>query len=548
VFREYKKASISQRRNVERREVSTLSFFGAAGTVTGSCALLEANGAKYLVDCGLFQGNKTLAALNGQPFPFDASNVDCLLLTHAHTDHSGLIPKLLSSGFEGPILATEPTVDLLQFMLADSAKIQEAEAERRNRRKLRQGKPIAPPIFTMEDAEAALKRLKVVDYETWVEPLEGFQVRFWNAGHILGSASIEVKYLEPQTEHTMRILFSGDLGPDEKAFHPDPNAERGFDYVVCESTYGNRDRPPYTLAERRAVLRRELTEGLERGGNIIIPSFAVERSQELLHDIGTLLARNEIPRAAVFLDSPLARKATEVFVKHANLLDEIEIPEEKLFRDRRFHIVQSVAESKEINRLKGGAIIISASGMADAGRVQHHLKNNIWRREATILFVGYQAPGTLGQIIQDGAPEVRIHGKEFRVHAQIRSISNYSAHADQAELIDWIMERSPIVGGLFLDHGENVAREALRERLIDRGMEPRKILLPDFDESFELKAGAAASKGRGPARIAEDQLHRDWYNDYAAFAIALGDRLEAEGDPQKCREIIRNVRAALERK
>ena len=525
--------------------MSTLSFFGAAGTVTGSCTYLDTGSNACLIDCGLFQGNKSVRDLNDQPFPFDPKAVQFLLLTHAHTDHSGLLPKLVRDGFDGPIYATEATVDLLEFMLRDSAKIQESNAERQNRWRRRRGKPEEPPLFTMEHAEKALERLETVVYGNWIEPAPEFHARFWNAGHILGSASIEIKYPEAATGQLMRLLFSGDIGPDEKTFHPEPDGERGFDYVVCESTYGDRERADYTLAGRREALRKELTEGLARGGNIVIPCFAVERSQELLHDIGALLAQGELPNTIVFLDSPLAGKVTEVFVKYAGMLDDIEVPEDKLFRDSRFRITQSVEESKQINRINGGAIIISASGMADAGRIQHHLRNNITRGEATVLFVGYQAQGTLGQIIQSGADEVRIHGKEYKVRAAIRSIGNYSAHADQSELVDWIVERGPIVGGLFLNHGDDDARGVLREVLSERGLDPERIWLPQFDESFDLTAGTAASKGRAPARIDPEAFHRDWYNDYAAFLIELGGRLEQETDPAKRRDILKRLNAAL---
>ncbi len=526
--------------------MSTISFFGAAGTVTGSCTLVTANGVRCMVDCGMFQGNRTVRRLNDGPFPFDPASIDLLLLTHAHTDHAGLVPKLVAQGFGGPILATEATADLLEFMMRDSAHIQESDTERRNRYLKRKGRKPEAPIFTMADAEAALERIETVEYDVWREPAPGLHVRFWNAGHILGSASVEMKLPDPEAGRTLRLMFSGDLGPDEKAFHPEPEAERGFDYVICESTYGDRERADYTLETRRAALRSELTEALAQGGNVVIPAFAVERSQELLHDIGVLLARGEIPDATVFLDSPLASKVTEVFARHAASFEDIDIPEKELFRNPRFRLVRDVEESKAINRIKGGAIIISASGMADAGRVQHHLRNNIWRREATVLFVGYQAPGSLGEVIQSGAPEVRIHGRTFRVAARIRSIGNYSAHADQSELLDWIVARQPIVGGLFLNHGDDPAREELRRLLVARGVDESLIFLPQFDETFDLTAGTAQSKGRAPARIPDEELARDWHNAYSAFIIALGDRLDDEADPTARHALITRLRATLD--
>jgi metallo-beta-lactamase family protein len=500
-----------------------------------------------LVDCGMFQGNKTVRDLNNAPFPFDARTVQFLLLTHAHTDHTGLIPKLIRTGFDGPIYATEATADLLQFMMRDSAKIQEADTARRNRWAQRRGKPVVEPLFTLRDAEEALERLETIDYGQWFEPVTGFHTRYWNAGHILGSASVEIKFDDPGSDHTMRLLFSGDLGPDEKAFHPEPDAEAGFDYIVCESTYGDRERDDYTLAGRRKALRAELMDGLARGGNIVVPCFAVERTQELLHDIGVLLATNELPGITVFLDSPLARKVTEVFVKHAHTFDDTELPEDELFRDERFRIVENVEESKAINRIKGGAIIISASGMADAGRIQHHLKQNIWRDDATILFVGYQAPGTTGHLIQNGADDVRIHGKEYKIRATVRSIGNYSAHADQSELADWITGRTPLAGGVFLNHGDDDARGALKSLLAERGLAAGKVFLPAFDETFELTAGPPHSKGRGPRRIPTSELQRDWYNDYAAFLIALENRMDEKDTDEHRRELLAKLNEVLGR-
>lgn len=535
------------------RLLSTLSFFGAAGTVTGSCSMIVANGVNALVDCGLFQGNKATRALNYEPFPFEAESIDFVLLTHAHTDHSGLLPKLVKAGFSGPIYCTEPTAGLLEFMMRDSAKIQEWEAERRNRKSQRRGQDEVEPLFTMEDAEETLKRLETKSLDTWLEPKSGFHARFQNAGHILGSASVEIRYEEPKTERTMRLLLSGDLGPDKKTFHLEPGGDAGFDYVICESTYGDRERDDYTLKERRNALKRELNEGLKRGGNVVIPCFAVERTQELLHDIGVLMAHDEIPGATVFLDSPLARKVTSVFVEYAHTLDDIEIREDKLFRSPNFRIVESVDESKAINRIKGGAIIISASGMADAGRIQHHLKNNIWKRDATVLFVGYQAPGTTGAHILSGASDVRIHGKEFKIRATIRRIGNYSAHADQSELIDWILERGPVVGGLFLNHGDDDARQELKRLLGERGMDTDKIWLPHFDESFDLSAGSPQSKGRAKdesdslrAQFDEAELNRDWYTEYASISIALSNALEeAESDTER-QAILKRMKVALE--
>jgi metallo-beta-lactamase family protein len=514
--------------------MTKLTFCGAAGTVTGSCSLIDNGGHRFLIDCGLFQGSKTTQELNYQDFPFEPSSIDFLILTHAHIDHSGLLPKLVKKGFKGPIIATEATCDLLQFMLPDSAYIQESGVDRHNRKRRRRGLPPQQAVYTMHDAEATLRVLESREYEQWFQPGDGIQARFWNAGHLLGSASVELKFADDVSGDPLHLLFSGDIGPEEKAFHPEPDAPEGLDYIICESTYGNRERDEYTLQTRRNAMRDELSAALARGGNVVIPSFAVERSQELLHDIGYLLAQGEIPPADVYLDSPLARRATEVFIKHAAALADVEVDEAELFRHERFHLVHSVDESKAINKVKRGAIIISASGMCTAGRIKHHLKNNIYRPECTILFVGYQAPGTLGDIIASGAREVRIHGSEYKVKAQIRQLGNYSAHADQSELIDWILQRCPITGGLFLNHGEEDARQALRDLLSERGLDSERIYLPEFDETYELRAGAKPmSKGAAKPRLDVEHAAHDWHNDYAEFMLALTVKLEAADEQQR---------------
>ncbi|MEM6366422.1 MAG: MBL fold metallo-hydrolase, partial [Planctomycetota bacterium] len=514
--------------------MTKLTFCGAAGTVTGSCSLLDTGTSRFLIDCGLFQGSKTTQELNYQDFPFDPSSIDFLILTHAHSDHSGLLPKLVKKGFTGKILATEATCDLLQFMLPDSAYIQESGVKRHNRNLRRRGLPAVQPIYASPDAQATLAQLNPTPYQRWFEPAPGIRARFWNAGHLLGSASVELKIKESGGSGELSLLFSGDIGPEEKAFHPEPNAPIGFDYIVCESTYGNRDREDYTLEKRRQAIRDELNRGLQRGGNVVIPSFAVERSQELLHDIGYLLSAGEIPAANVYLDSPLARKATEVCIKHAGELKDVEVSEAELFRHKDFHLVQSVEESKAVNKIQSGAIIISASGMCNAGRIKHHLKSNIYRTNSTVLFVGYQSPGTLGHIITSGAKQVRIHGAEYKVKAQIRRLGHYSAHADQAELLHWIRQRSPITGGLFLNHGEDDSRGTLRDLLVDGGMDRNRIYTPQFDESFELRPGTSPlSQGAPKPRLDVNHAAHDWHNDYAEFMLGLTTKLEGSDDATK---------------
>jgi metallo-beta-lactamase family protein len=502
----------------------TLDFFGAAGSVTGSCYRISHPKGSFLVDCGMFQGSKTLNALNYRPLPFDAREPDFLLLTHAHIDHSGMIPKLVKAGFRGPVLATGSTADLLTFMLPDSGNIQESEVERINRRNAQRGEPAVTPIYTRADAEATLKRVREVPYEKWIEAGPGVRARYWNAGHILGSASIEVEVQTGSPQHPrLRLLFSGDLGPTHKAFHPQPDAPEGFDYVITESTYGGRDRPELTAEQRRAVLREEVLAAVKRGGNLLIPSFAIERSQELLLDFADLFRTKELPRMTVYIDSPLAVRATKVFVEHARELEDME--HGSPFELPNFHFVETVEQSKAINRITSGAIILSASGMCEAGRIRHHLKNNLWRAEATVLFVGYQAPGTLGQLLQSGAKSVRIHGEEVTVRAAMRRLEAYSGHADGPELVAWIRERLPVSHGIFLTHGEDETRAAFKQALVAAGYDSGKIFIPQLDDSFDLMAGVIhAPRER---RLPPEAVGRlDWHNDYAALTLDLRRRLE----------------------
>jgi metallo-beta-lactamase family protein len=386
----------------------------------------------------------------------------------------------------------------------------------------------------MEDAEEALKHRRTCQYGEWIEPGPGVRARYWNAGHIIGSASIEVEVMNGDGK-PVRLMFSGDIGPDEKVFYNEPEGPSGFDYILCESTYGGRERADYTLVERREALRVEIVEAMRRGGNLVIPSFAVERSQELLHDIGVLIRDGEIDPKLVVLDSPLASKVTGVYRKYAKMFEDTELTADELFNDDRFRIIEAVEDSKALNAIKGGAIILSASGMADAGRIKHHLRNNLIRSNATVLFVGYQAPGTLGQIILSGAREVRIHGTLVPVRATIRSMGNYSAHADHSELMDWISERLPAHGALFLTHGEDEEREALRNAIIATGqLAGDQVILPQLDDFFELSvAGIEAARAPAARRVDLRQLPSDWHNAFSDFTIRLSQRLHDLPDSEK---------------
>jgi metallo-beta-lactamase family protein len=524
----------------------TLYFHGAAGTVTGSCYRVVHPRGQFLVDCGMFQGNKTVRDLNYKPFPFDPKAIDFLLLTHAHIDHAGLLPKLSHQGYRNLIWATEPTNGLLEYLLPDAAGIQESEAERETRKRERRAEEPFQPLYTMEDANEVLKHRKGVKYEEWIEPGPGVRARYWNAGHILGSASVEVEVSDGNGK-SIRILFSGDLGPDVKVFWEAPDAPSGYDYILSESTYGGREREDYTLKQRQASLKKEINEALARGGNLVIPTFAVERSQELLHDIGYLIKTGEISPSLVFLDSPLASKVTGVYRKYASMFDDVELSADELFRDPRFRIVESVEESKAINSIRGGAIIMSASGMADAGRIKHHLRNNLPRGNATVLFVGYQAPGTLGQIIQSGAKEVRIHSELVPVRAQVRSLGNYSAHADHSELVAWVTKRLPAHGAIFLTHGEDEERAALKAALMhDDGLASDQVITPLLDDAFELRAeGIAGVERPAERRVDLSQVTSDWHNAYASFIIDLSHQLQDAPNDAWRIAVMDSLKAAL---
>lgn len=510
----------------------TLHFHGAAGTVTGSCYRVVHPQGQFLVDCGLFQGNRSVRELNLKPTPFAPKSIDFLLLTHAHIDHAGLLPKLYREAWRGPMWMTEPTAGLLEYMLPDSAGIQESEAERETKKHNRRGDEPAKPLYAMEDATEALAHRQVCQYGEWITPGPGIRARYWNAGHIIGSASIEVEVADG--DKTIRLMFSGDIGPDEKVFYNEPEGPAGFDYILCESTYGGRERDDYTLVQRREALKLEINTALSRGGNLVIPAFAVERSQELLHDIGVLIKSGEIDPQLVFLDSPLASKVTGVYRKHAKMFDDVELGADELFNDPRFRIIEAVEDSKAINSIRGGAIIMSASGMADAGRIKHHLRNNLIRSNATVLFVGYQAPGTLGHVILSGAKEARIHGTLVPIRAAIRSIGNYSAHADHSELMAWIRERLPAHGAIFLTHGEDEERAALRSAIIEIGIGGDQVILPLLDDYFELTAAGVGAKAR-PAtpRIDPLQVHSDWHNAFADFTIRLSQTLQSGSEAEK---------------
>ena len=515
----------------------TLTLHGAGRTVTGSCLEFALDGTRLLVDCGMFQGSRTLEALNrgnGLERPEEIAGV---ILTHAHIDHSGLLPKLVKDGYARDIFCTAETADLLEFMLADSGRIQEAEAERAMRRRDRRCEAMGGPVYTEEDALKAWRKAKPVPLGEWFEPAPGFRARLWNAGHILGAVSVELE------AGGVRVMCSGDIGPENKAFEPDPDGPCCFDHVICESTYGDRVRERQTLEQRRDALAQVINAARTKGGNLVIPAFALERTQELLLDIALLSRGGRIGNAMVFVDSPLANHATDVFARHLHDLEDTGGIDP--FASPAIHYVNDVAESMRLNTMSG-AIIIAASGMCEAGRIRHHLFHNLARRDSTVLFVGFQAQGSLGRVILDGAERVRISGRDVLVRAAIERIDSYSAHADQSELVAWIAARGPVSGSVLLDHGESGAVDTLAA-LVGKGPDAPVVRVPEMGEVWELAAGSPAKRLRtGPPELAQAAKGRDWQNAYADLASSLKHRLEAIRDDAAREKAIAEMRKVLD--
>ncbi|MDP1632765.1 MAG: MBL fold metallo-hydrolase [Caulobacter sp.] len=517
----------------------TLTFHGAAGCVTGFCAELRTEHSRVLIDCGMFQGPKTLKALNYEPFPFKASEIDAVLLTHAHIDHSGMLPKLMLAGFKGPIFSTAATRDLCEVMLADSGGIQESEVRYLNRRNQHRGRPAVEPIYRARDAGRTMRLFERIKLGDEVQVTPDITAVFWEAGHILGATSIEVRVAgegEP-----MRILFSGDLGPGGSEFVADPQSPSGLDHLVMESTYGDRERTVIGAQERRATLAQEMRDAHDAGGPLLIPAFAVERSQELLADLMSVMDSGGAPHGPVFLDSPLAIKVTQVFLERGWNPDEKRNPFSGVSPSGRLRFLNKPSDSDRLDRLKGWHVILAASGMCDAGRIRKHLKRLLWREDATVLLSGFQAAGTLGRLLADGAKRVTIHGEDIRVRARIRMLDVYSGHADAKGLEAWALARKPITGSVFLAHGEPNAVKGLQARLAKAGFPPEQLVAPTLDETFTLGTGRAEVVDTGPPRLAPDApTALDWHNARADFLVSLNAALEeTKGDPERAALIAR---------
>lgn len=444
-----------------------LRFLGAAGEVTGSCFLVETPDTRFLVDCGMVQGGREAATRNREPFAFDPRSIDFVLLTHAHIDHSGLLPKLTRAGFKGPIYATAATVDLLGVMLPDSAHIQENDVRRAARRLPDESS--MPPLYTLHDARECLKQARSVGYDVEFAPRDGVRCRFHDAGHILGSAIIEVSVTE--YGHVTKLVFTGDLGQPGRPILRDPTPIANADVLVMESTYGNR------LHQTLAATEDEMIDIVEqtlfrRGGNVIMPAFAVGRTQQILYHLHRLTCEGRLRQPKVFVDSPMATEATRITREHLELFDEqAQRLAEWHARGENLpylHFTASVEESKALNRIRSGAIIISASGMCDAGRIRHHLRHNLPRRECSVLMPGFQAQGTLGRRLVDGAGQVRMFGEVIPVRAAIHSVDSLSAHADQAALVAWASALRQPPAQTFIVHGELSAAQTLADTLRQR--------------------------------------------------------------------------------
>ncbi len=478
-----------------------ITFLGATKTVTGSNFLVEAAGKKFLVDCGMYQGSAKDEWENSEPFQFNVDEIDFVLLTHAHIDHSGRIPKLYIDGYRNEIITTKATRDLCSIMLPDSGHIQEQEIEWKNRKRVRKGEKPLPPLYTAQDAIDCMKLFRPVNYDEIIEINENLHVRFNDAGHMLGSAIIEIWANEDGKE--TKVVFTGDLGNNDIPLLSSPTMIETADYLVMESTYGGRLH--IRNDDKAKLFLNIVSETLDKGGTVVIPSFAVGRTQEILYELNNLKESGDeefekkyktLQSVPVYVDSPLAISATEIFKENMNLFDEetqeiIKRGDNPLeFPGLQF--TRTAEESKALNEKNESSIIISASGMCEVGRIKHHLKHNLWNPNSTILFVGYQAPGTLGRRIVDGEKTVKIFGEEIAVNARIEYIEGYSGHADQEWLLNFIYSFITKPKHIFLVHGEPEGQLVLKEKILNTTNIP--VTIPSRGETYELNEEVSLTK------------------------------------------------------
>lgn len=465
-----------------------IQFLGAARVVTGSCFLLTTNNYKILIDCGLFQGSKNLEKLNYREFQFNPADIDFLLLTHAHIDHSGRIPKLVKEGFKGKIVCTKATSDLCEIMLLDSGHIHESDAKWENKKRSRAGKPLIEPLYTVQDASASLKYFSPVLYDQKIDLNSEISVRFKDAGHILGSSIIELWVKE--NNKTVKIVFSGDLGLPNKPILRDPELIEEADYLIIESTYGNRlhENPEKRIHELTDIINTTVA----RGGTVVIPSFAVGRTQELIYELNKYYEYNDqletFMRIPIYIDSPMAVSATKVFQSNSDCFDaearELIISGDNPFEFENLHYIKSQQDSMKLNSYTFPKVIISASGMCNAGRIRHHLKYNLWKKNNSILFVGYQAVGTLGRIIKDGAKKVKLLGEEIAVEAEVHSIEGFSGHTDKNGLINWLKGFKKKPKNIFIVHGEDESALSLSQAIEENFK--IKTIIPNMNSQYPL--------------------------------------------------------------
>lgn len=478
-----------------------ITFYGAAGEVTGSCYLLE-NNFKYLVDCGIFQGKSERE--NESPFLFDPKEIKAVILTHAHLDHSGRIPKLVKEGFKGKIYATYPTIELCEILWLDTVKLMKEEVERINRKNLRSGKPLVEPLYTEKEVEMAMKLFEPVPYDEVVN-LSDIKIRFRDSAHILGASSLEL------WSDGIKVVFSGDIGPQNNVMEGQPSIIEEADYVIIESTYG--DRLHKSLEDTRLEFENVVLDAIKSQGKILIPSFVVDRAQRVMYELMLLTYKYPfLSKVPIFFDSPMGKKVTEVYGKHSNLLSG-EIQKYFLeginpFEFKNLKYLVTPNESKSINELDTG-IIIAGSGMCTGGRILHHLKHNLWKENTHVIFVGYQAEGTLGRRIVDGEKTVHIMGEEVTVRAKIHTINGFSAHADQSDLIKWTeyFKNDPI---FVIVHGELKASQALSQILQLKG---KRTIVPSYAQSLDLERKEIIAPKVAPSFDIESLL--DELNSYA---------------------------------
>lgn len=474
-----------------------VKFCGASIGVTGSCHMISTDNHKILLDCGQFQGGKEMDRMNEEPFPFNPAEIECVILSHAHIDHCGRLPLLVKRGFKGPIYCTDATADLLDVMLKDSAYIHEKDAEWQTRKNLRTGKPPVEPLYTIQDSEAALRLVKPILYDQLVELNPDMKIVFNDAGHILGSAITELWVTEG--DKTSKIVFSGDLGVENRPILRDPVKIKKADFLIMETTYGNRLHPENATSIDDLI--KITLKTIKRGGSVIIPSFAVGRTQELIYQFNMFYEHHPeyadtLGKVYVYIDSPMATTATEVFKKNAQVFDDetkayIMSGDHPLdFPNLRF--TRNTADSQMLNQDKTSKIIISASGMCEAGRIRHHLKHNLWDSRNSIVFVGYQAEGTLGRMLVEGAKEVKLFGEPIMVGAEIYNLEGFSGHADQKGLLDWLGGFQKEPKHIFLVHGETQSKIDFAAKVKEVfGYEP---IVVNGNTEYELETGEVLSR------------------------------------------------------